>query len=216
MKNCLLILSVLALWNCTSKSKTEIIELPYYNSNEFTPEWISKDDSSFDSIHQIAPFSFQNQRGETITDSDFEGKIYAANFFFSICPGVCPKMKNNLMKVQETFLSDERVKILSHTVMPWVDSVARLNEYADFNGIDSNIWHLATGTKNELYSMARNSYFADEGFGKSVTLEEDFLHTENIVLIDDKRRIRGVYSGTLETEISRMIEDMQLLLIDLK
>lgn len=212
MKNCLLFLLAIVLWCCSSKSNTEEIELPYYNSSDFTPEWISEDDPTFNSIHQIAPFSFQNQIGETITNADFEGKIYAANFFFSICPGVCPKMKNNLMKVQDTFKDDDRVKILSHTVMPWVDSVARLKEYAMLNQINNKIWHLATGTKKDIYSMARNSYFADEGFGKSVTLEEDFLHTENIVLIDQSLRIRGVYSGTLETEISRMIEDMQLLL----
>ena len=212
MKNLIVLIHVCCLfWTCSKRSNPEI-ELPFYNSGVFTPEWIAKDDQAYDSIHTISTFSFQDQNGENVTNAKFDGKVYAANFFFSICPGVCPKMKNNLMKVQETFIEDDRVKILSHTVMPWVDSVARLKEYALLNDIDSNIWHLVTGSKQDIYGMARSSYFADEGFGKSVTSEEDFLHTENVVLIDQKRRIRGVYSGTLEVEINRMIEDIQLLL----
>lgn len=206
------IILLASLLSCTQKQKNIDIELPFYNQSDFTPEWINEEDPSYPNIHTIAPFEFQNQNGDLISNKSLDGKVYAANFFFSICPGVCPKMKNNLMKVQNEFLQDDRVKILSHTVMPWVDSVARLNEYAQLNEINSDIWHLVTGSKKDLYTMARASYFADEGFGKSVTLDEDFLHTENIVLIDQKRRIRGVYSGTLEVEVSRMIEDIHLLL----
>ena len=121
-------------------------------------------------------------------------------------------MMGNLLKVQDTFKSNPNIKILSHTVMPWLDSVSRLRDYADFNGINAENWSLLTGEKKEIYELARNSYFADEGFGKSVTKDDDFLHTENLVLIDQNRRIRGVYNGTLSLETKRLIEDINYLL----
>lgn len=188
------------------------IELPFYNEPTFTPEWIEETDEAFDDIHTIADFKFQNQKGNWITQDDLNGKLYVANFFFSICPNVCPLMTGNLLKVQDTFKSNPDVKILSHTVMPWVDSVGRLREYADFNGINSENWFLLTGDKKEIYELARKSYYADEGFGKTVTEDDDFLHTENLVLIDQQRRIRGVYNGTLSLETKRLIEDIQSIL----
>ena len=188
------------------------IQLPFYTEATWTPHWIAEDDERFENIHTIADFEFLNQKGERINNSSFGGKIYVTNFFFTICPSVCPKMTKNLDLIQERFAGDERVGILSHTVMPWVDSVATLNEYALRHEIDENIWHLVTGDKKDIYQMARASYFADEGFGKSVTTDEDFLHTENIMLVDQQRRLRGVYNGTLPLEMRRMIEDMETLL----
>ena len=158
-------------------------------------EMSSAANEDFDKIHSIGDFKFQNQKGNWITQDDLEGKIYVANFFFSICPNICPLMMGNLLKVQDTFKSNPHIKILSHTVMPWIDSVGRLREYADFNGINAESWSLLTGDKKEIYELARNSYFADEGFGKTVTENDDFLHTENLVLIDQNRHIRGVYNG---------------------
>lgn len=190
----------------------EEISLPYYIEETWTPEWIDEGDERYSSIPMIADFEFTNQDGKVINNDTFTGKIYVTNFFFTICPSVCPKMTKNLDLIQERFLNDERVKILSHSVMPWVDSVATLKEYALRNEIDSKIWHLVTGDKRELYTMARESYFADEGFGKTVTSDEDFLHTENIMLVDQKRRLRGVYNGTLPLEMKRMIEDIETLL----
>ena len=188
------------------------IALPFYNEPTFTPKWIEKTDEGFDKIHSIADFKFQNQKGNWITQDDLEGKIYVANFFFSICQNVCPLMMGNLLKVQDTFKSNPNIKILSHTVMPWLDSVGRLREYADFNGINAESWSLLTGDKKEIYELARNSYFADEGFGKTVTENDDFLHTENLVLIDQNRHIRGVYNGTLSLETKQLIEDIKYLL----
>lgn len=188
------------------------IDLPYYIEPTFTPKWIEETDEGFNEIHSIANFKFQNQEGTWITQDDLEGKIYVANFFFSICPNVCPLMMGNLLKVQDTFKSNTRIKILSHTVMPWLDSVGRLREYADFNGINAKNWSLLTGDKKEIYDLARNSYFADEGFGKTVTENDDFLHTENLVLIDQNRHIRGVYNGTLSLETKQLIEDIKHLL----
>lgn len=209
-----LLLVTLSIVSCQSNPKINdiSIDLPFYNQADYTPEWIEPDDPKYEEIHTIAPFKFMNQNGDTITNNTFEGKVYAANFFFSICPNVCPKMRKSLALVQDAYSNNDRVKILSHTVMPWVDSVARLQEYALQNDINSDQWYLVTGNKEDIYELARNSYFADEGFDKTVTTEEDFLHTENIVLIDQKRRIRGIYNGTLPLEMKRMMEDIETLL----
>ncbi|WP_422359879.1 SCO family protein [Reichenbachiella sp.] len=207
-------LSLVMMWGCNSSSEKRMnpeIELPYYSDYNFTPEWIEEENAEYDLIHTIRGFQFVNQKGDTVTNATFDDKIYITNFFFTICPNVCPRMTKNLKKVQTAFADDESVKILSHTVMPWVDSVGRLAEYAQLNDINADQWHLVTGDKADLYSMAREAYFADEGFGKTVTTEEDFLHTENIILIDTKRRIRGVYNGTLPLEMKRLIEDVQTL-----
>jgi protein SCO1/2 len=218
MKNMIWLLICVWLISCdrqeSKKETQEIIEieLPYYNEPTFTPEWIEEDAVGYNKIHSIANFKFQNQNGNWIEQSDLDGKLYVANFFFSICPNVCPLMTGNLLKVQEAFQSNPNVKILSHTVMPWLDSVGRLKEYAVLNGIDDENWSLLTGDKNDIYQLARSSYFADEGFGKTVTEEDDFLHTENLVLIDQNRHIRGIYNGTLSLETKQLIEDIKSLL----
>lgn len=210
MKTIKYLVVALVMIGC-GQTKQQKILLPYYNQADFTPEWIETSDESYASIHTIAPFSLVNQDGDTITEKDLEGKIYVANFFFTICPSVCPKMTSNLERIQSEFVGDNDVMILSHTVMPWVDSVAVLKEFAQRNEIKSNKWHLLTGSKKDLYTLGRQSYFADEGFGKSVTLESDFLHTENVVLVDRKLRIRGVYNGTLPLEMARLSEDIKRL-----
>jgi len=203
---------LVGLVGCSNEKKlTEIIPLPYYNSPDFTPEWIPEDDPAYDQIHTITNFSLTDQNGNTITQDTFRDKIYVANFFYTICPSVCPLMTENLLKVQEEFVNDKGLKLLSHTVMPWIDSIATLKRFADLREINSNRWHLVTGPKDAIYAIARESYFADEGFGKSVTDDADFLHTENVILIDRKRRIRGVYNGTLSLEIKRLIEDIRSL-----
>jgi len=215
IRSALLLVTIISFFvgcNSTSKKESTSIELPFYNQADYTPEWIEPDDPKYDKIHTISPFKFVNQNGDTISNEAFDGKVYATNFFFSVCPNVCPKMKKSLSLVQDRYLEDDRVKILSHTVMPWVDSVGRLNEYAVQNDINSKKWDLVTGKKDAIYKLARESYFADEGFDKTLTSEEDFLHTENVVLVDQKRRIRGVYNGTLPLEMERMMEDIETLL----
>lgn len=188
------------------------LELPFYNEATFTPQWIEASDEKYGDIHTIPDFEFINQNGDTVTNKTFQDKIYVTNFFFTLCPNVCPKMTENLGLVQDAFSGGDQVSILSHTVMPWADSVERLAEYASLNGISSRQWHLVTGDQNDIYKIARESYFADEGFGKSLTSNEDFLHTENIFLIDQKRRIRGIYNGTIRLDMKRMIDDIHTLL----
>ncbi|MEQ6167760.1 SCO family protein [Ekhidna sp. MALMAid0563] len=211
MKNFILIVFIW-IGACTSKKETVEIDLPFYNEETFTAEWIDEDDSGYEDIHTISDFEFVNQDGRVITNKTFDGKVYVANFFFTLCPTVCPKMEANLSLIQDEFQGNDQVKILSHTVMPWADSVARLKEYAFQNEINSDQWYLVTGKQEEIYKMGRLDYFADEGFGKGVTDLDDFLHTENIVLVDQERRIRGIYNGTLKLEMRRMIADIKYLL----
>jgi protein SCO1/2 len=210
-------LFVLIIFSCqkmsnNNKDSEYTIELPYYNEPTFTPIWLDKSDPKIKNIHSIKTFDFQNQEGKWISQSNLKGKIYIANFFFTSCTTVCPKMATNLLKVQNEFSNNDKVKIMSHTVMPWVDNQKRLKEYGEINNIDSKFWHLLTGPKDEIYKIARESYFADEGFGKSVTTIDDFIHTENFFLIDSNNKIRAIYNGTLSLETSRMIEDIKSLL----
>ena len=210
-------LFVLIIFSCQKMSKNNkdseyTIELPYYNEPTFTPIWLDKSDPKIKNIHSIKTFDFQNQEGKWISQSNLKGKIYIANFFFTSCTTVCPKMATNLLKVQNEFSNNDKVKIMSHTVMPWVDNQKRLKEYGKTNNIDSKFWHLLTGPKDEIYKIARESYFADEGFGKSVTTINDFIHTEKFFLIDSNNKIRAIYNGTLSLETSRMIEDIKSLL----
>ncbi len=211
----LLMLSVtMAIMSCGKSIQKEVEALPYFVEETFTPHW-SSDDEKWDNGHAIADFTFVNQNGKTIDKGTVDGKVYIANFFFSICPTVCPKMTKNLVTVQERYDSSQ-VLILSHTVMPWVDDVEQLKKYARLNQIDGRQWHLLTGEKSKIYALARQSYFADEGFGKTVTDESDFLHTEKLILIDANSRIRGVYNGTLPLETARMIEDIEILINESK
>jgi protein SCO1 len=204
-------LGILSQCSGPGDPKVQSVGLPFYSQADFTPEWFDDQAIGSAAIHTIAPFKLVNQNGDTITESDLKGKIYVANFFFTICPTICPRMTNNLERVMEAFEQDDSVLLVSHTVMPWIDSVATLHEFAKKRGIQAGKWHLLTGEKEDLYTLGRESYFADEGFGKSVTADSDFLHTENVVLVDGQLRIRGVYNGTLQLEMSRLIEDIRRL-----
>lgn len=198
---------------CSCKKETTVDKsktLPFYNSEEFTPEWIAETDVNYNKIHKVAPFEFINQNGKKITNKDFEGKIYIADFFFTTCPSICPILAKNMSSIQETYKEDTDIMLLSHSVMPWVDSVEKIKEYAiEKNAID-NKWHLVTGKREAIYKIARTSYFADEDFKKTKD-ESEFIHTENFVLVDQKGRIRGVYNGTLALDIQRLKRHLKML-----
>ncbi len=198
---------------CSCKKETTVDKsktLPFYNSEEFTPEWIAETDVNYNKIHKVAPFEFINQNGKKITNKDFEGKIYIADFFFTTCPSICPILAKNMSSIQETYKEDTDIMLLSHSVMPWVDSVEKIKEYAiEKNAID-NKWHLVTGKREAIYKIARASYFADEDFKKTKD-ESEFIHTENFVLVDQKGRIRGVYNGTLALDIQRLKRHLKML-----
>lgn len=186
------------------------VALPFYSSADFTAEWLTPDQPAYEKIHRIAPFALRNQAGQTVTNGTLRGKIYVANFFFSSCPMVCPKMLANLRRIQAAFQNDAQVELVSHSVMPDVDSVNVLQEYARDNGIVAGKWHLLTGDKEVIYKLARDSYFAEKQ-SRSPAKSGEFLHTESMLLIDGEGRIRGVYNATLPLDAERAIEDIRLL-----
>jgi len=183
--------------------------LPIYNPVDVNPRLVDESLFHVRNNHTIADFSLTNQNGETITQKDYEDKIYVADFFFTTCQSICPIMTSNMVKIQEAFLSDETVKLLSLSVTPIMDSVPILRDYADKKGVIDSKWNITTGDKKHIYELARKSYFVvlDEGDGGV----QDFIHTENFVLVDKKRRIRGFYDGTNFEEIDQLIEDIKLL-----
>ena len=183
--------------------------LPIYNPADVNPELVDSTMQYKSKYHKIADFSFVNQNGKTITQKDYEGKIYVADFFFTTCGSICPKMTTNLVKVQEAIIYNPKVMLLSHSVMPDVDDVVKLKQYAMKNKVNDAKWNLVTGDKKEIYKMARMSYLAVKQ-GKPDELY-DMVHTENFVLVDAKKQVRGFYDGTKPEEITRLIEDINFL-----
>ena len=183
--------------------------LPIYNPADVNPELVDSTVQYKSKYHTIADFSFVNQNGDTITQQNYEGKIYVADFFFTTCGSICPKMSTNLTEVQKAVLNNPKVLLLSHTVLPEVDSVSVLKAYAVKYGVVDSKWNLVTGDKKEIYKMARKSYLAVK-LGRPDQLY-DMVHTENFVLVDQKRRVRGFYDGTNKEEIKRLLEDIDFL-----
>ncbi len=183
--------------------------LPIYNPADVNPELVDSTIQYKSKYHTIADFSFVNQNGDTITQKNYEGKIYVADFFFTTCGSICPKMTTNLEDVQKAVLNNPKVMLLSHTVFPEVDSIPVLKEYAIKHHVVDSKWNLVTGDKKEIYTMARKSYLAVK-LGRPDQLY-DMVHTENFVLVDQKRRVRGFYDGTNKEEIKRLIDDINFL-----
>jgi protein SCO1/2 len=186
---------------------TSIPNLPYYNSPDFEPYWNKGDGSP----HQIADFEFTDQNGQKINNETFKDKIYITNFFFTSCGSICPKMMKHMNYLQDELSDFDEVRFLSHTVLPEMDSVPKLKEYTKNYSINDSVWHLVTGNKADLYRLARQSYFVEEEIGFTKDSSE-FLHTEHFVLIDQSKRIRGIYNGTVRLEMDRIIEDVEILL----
>lgn len=161
-------------------------------------------------FHRIADFSLINQNGKTITQNDFREKIYVADFFFTTCPTICIAMTNNLLKVQEKIKNNPNVMLLSHSVTPKIDSVAQLKKYALEKGVIDQKWHLVTGDKKVIYELARKSYLAVKEDGDGGPF--DMIHTENFILVDPDRRVRGFYDGTDIKEIQRLLEELEILI----
>jgi protein SCO1/2 len=183
--------------------------LPIFNPSDVNPELVDSTVQYISKYHTIADFSFVNQNGKTVTQKDYEGKIYVADFFFTTCGAICPKMTANLFEVQKAIIDNPKVMLLSHTVFPEVDSVPVLKEYAVKYGVNDKKWNLVTGDKKEIYTMARKSYLAVK-LGKPSELY-DMVHTENFVLVDAKRRVRGFYDGTNKEDIKKLITDINFL-----
>jgi protein SCO1/2 len=183
--------------------------LPVFNPVDVNPRLVDQSLLHINSNHKIGDFSLINQNGKVITQEDYKDKIYVSDFFFTTCQTICPIMTYNMAKIQKEFSEDDSVMLLSHSVTPEIDSVAVLRDYADRKGVVDAKWNVTTGDKKHIYELARKSYFAvvDEGDGGV----QDFIHTENFILVDKKLQIRGYYDGTQDEEMDRLITDIKTL-----
>lgn len=185
--------------------------LPIYNPSDLNPAVVDDDLERVGRGHRIGDFDLIDQWGNRADSSLLQGKIYVADFFFTTCPTICIDMGANFQRIQETYKDEDRFHLVSHTVMPEIDTVEVMHAYGERMGAIKGKWHLLTGEKRELYRMARREYFAVMEQGTSFD-EHDFIHTENVILVDEKKRIRGFYDGTSDLDVDRLIGDIQILL----
>jgi len=182
--------------------------LPIYQPAEVNEKLVDSSVIHVSKYHKISDFELTNQNGQIITHKFYKNKIYVADFFFTTCQDICPIMTKNMYRLQEELKDDNDILFLSHTVIPEVDTVQQLKKYAVENNVDDSKWNLVTGDKKQIYDLARKSYLAveDTEYG-----EFDMIHTENFMLIDKKRQIRGFYDGTDDLEIDRLLSDIEIL-----
>jgi len=183
--------------------------LKIYNPIDVNPRLVDASVKNIRKNHTIGDFKLTNQNGETITNQNYENKIYIADFFFTRCQTICIKMAYNMAELQEYYKNDSDIMFLSHSVTPVIDSASVLKEYAQRKGVIDGKWNVTTGAKTHIYDLARKNYFAvlDEGDGG----ENDFIHTEQFVLIDKERRIRGFYDGTKLEDMGKLKKDIEIL-----
>jgi protein SCO1 len=197
------VLFFVLILSCQNKKSA----LPYYNEPNFSPLFLNEAEAEKKIQHSISNFSFLNQDSVIITNKTINNKIHVANFIFTSCGSICPIMTENLKTVSDQFSSDSNIVFLSYSVTPWIDTPEKLKLFKQNKGIENKSWHFLTGNKAEIYTLARQSYFAEEdlGFSKDST---EFLHTEHFILVDTKKRIRGIYNGTLSLEMEQLIKDV--------
>ena len=182
--------------------------LPIYQPAEVNEKLVDSSIIHVAKYHKISDFKLTNQNGKEITQANYKDKIYVADFFFTTCQDICPVMTKNMYQLQEELKNDNQILLLSHTVIPEVDTVEQLKEYAIENNVDDSKWNLVTGDKKQIYELARKSYLAVENSNYS---EFDMIHTENFMLIDKEKQIRGFYDGTNSEEINRLLKDIEIL-----
>ena len=182
--------------------------LPIYQPAEVNEKLVDSSIIHVSKYHKISDFELINQNGQKITQEFYNNKIYVADFFFTTCQDICPIMTKNMYRLQEELKNDNDILFLSHTVIPEVDTVEQLKKYSIENKVNDSKWNLVTGDKKQIYDLARKSYLAveDTEYG-----EFDMIHTENFMLIDKKRQIRGFYDGTNDLEIDRLLSDIEIL-----
>lgn len=182
--------------------------LPVYQPADVATELVDTTVQHVKKYHTIADFALTNQNGKTITEADYANKIYVADFFFTTCQTICPIMTDHMAEIQQRLKDDSEVLLLSHTVTPEIDSVPRLKRYAEEKGVIDQKWNLVTGDKKQIYDLARKSYLAAKDTPFS---EYDLIHSENFVLVDKQRRIRGFYDGTDPRAIDQLLQDITIL-----
>ena len=197
--------SILVFYHLLKVDKT----LKIYNPSDVNPRLVDESIAHVSKNHRIANFELTNQNGDIITNNNYKNKIYIADFFFTRCQTICIAMAYNMSELQDFYKNDSDIMFLSHSVTPVIDSVSVLKEYAERKGVIDGKWHVTTGSKKHIYELARKSYFAvlDEGNGD----ENDFIHTEQFVLVDKERRIRGYYDGTDKNDMEKLKKDIVLL-----
>ena len=199
------IIMIYAIYSLLTPEK----KLPVYNPADVNPRLVDESLIHIRRNHKVLDFKLINQNGDTITQEDYKGKIYIADFFFTTCKTICPIMTKNMHIIQKNIITDNEVMLLSHSVTPEIDTVAQLKRYAKEKHVNSSKWNLVTGDKKQIYELARKSYLAvkDDGDGGPF----DMVHTENFMLIDKKRQIRGFYDGTNLEDINRLLDDIAIL-----
>ncbi|WBL22480.1 SCO family protein [Zunongwangia sp. HRR-M8] len=202
------ILCVVIMWSIYSLLKPEK-KLAIYQPDMVNNELVDTTMQYVRKYHKIADFKLINQNGDTITNKNYKDKIYIADFFFTTCATICPIMTDHMVKIQNRIKDDPEVLLLSHTVMPRTDTVAQLKRYAEEKGVIDEKWNLVTGNKKQIYDLARKSYLAAKSEGDGG--KYDMVHTENFVLVDKNRQIRGFYDGTNPEAIEELMEDLKIL-----
>lgn len=184
-------------------------KLPIYQPNMVSFQLVDSTMQHVKRFHKIKDFSLVNQNGEKVTNENYRDKIYIADFFFTTCQGICPIMKENMIILQDKYKDDNQVYLLSHTVTPEIDTKEVLKKYSLEKGVIDSKWNLVTGDKKQIYNLARKSYLVAEDIEKSKLFE--MIHTENFVLVDPERRIRGFYDGTDQESMNALIYDIKVL-----
>ena len=184
-------------------------KLPIYQPNMVKFQLVDSTIQHIKRFHKIDDFSLINQNNVVVSNETYDGKIYVADFFFTTCPGICPIMKENMITLQNEFINDDNILLLSHTVTPEIDSVSVLKKYSQEKGVLDSKWNMVTGDKKQIYNLARKSYLVAEDIESPK--QYDMIHTENFVLVDSKRRIRGFYDGTDSDVMEDLINDIKIL-----
>ena len=189
--------------------QTQEKKLPIYSPSMVSDELVEEELRYVKKYHRISDFSLLNQNGNNVTQEDYKNKIYVADFFFTTCPDICPIMTGNMLYLQEN-LKDTNVMLASFSVTPKIDTVEVLKEYSTLKGVDDSRWNLMTGDKKQIYDLARKSYLVAKAIpdGKN----HGMIHTENFVLVDRDKRIRGYYDGTNIEDMDKLLDDIQILL----
>ena len=197
---------VICLFSCNQRPDKE---LPIYNPAEINPALVDVSLQKTIENHVVADFELVNQNGQIITQENYKDKVYVVDFFFTRCPSICPIMTKNMGRLQNEFLNNLEFMLLSLSVTPEIDSISILRKYATDNDVLDSKWNITTGNKKHIYELARKSYFAvvEQGDGGL----QDFIHTPNFILVDKKKQIRGIYEGTKDKEILRLISDIRIL-----
>jgi protein SCO1/2 len=173
---------------------------------------IAKSIRKNDTISVVQPFEFLNQDGQRVTDKDMEGKVYVAEFFFTTCPGICPRMNNNMRTVYDRFKDEKDFRILSYTCDPERDSVAQLKKYSDSMKVNTTKWVFLTGRKDSLYALARNSYTIDDPANNVSSIDDQFLHSQLWALVNKKGEVKKIYDGLKPSEVGEMMKQIKKLL----